>query len=71
MQKEMDAMRAKLQAEMQAGNAGNAAQAAQVEKQRREYGRRGIKLAEFDRTECKEPFLLNQDLDEFRSGMFE
>merc|ERR1712166_772658 len=55
---------------MAAGNAGNAAQAAQVEKQKREYGRRGIKLAEFDRAECKVPYLLNQDLDEFRSGRF-
>jgi len=70
MKKQLDEARAKLQAEMAAGNAGSAAQAAQVEKQKREYGRRGIKLAEFDRTECKDPYLLNQDLDEFRSGRF-
>lgn len=70
MKRQLDEARAKLREEMAAGNAGNAAQAAQVEKQKREYGRRGIKLAEFDRKDCKEPYLLNQDLDEFRSGRF-
>ena len=71
MDRQLAEAKEKLRAEMQAGNAGqNAAQLAQIEKQKKEYGRRGIRLAEFDRAECKDPYLLNQDLDEFRSGRF-
>ena len=55
-------LKAKLRAEMSGGNAATATQKAAVDKQKREYGRRGIKLAEFDRTECKDPYFLNRTL---------
>ena len=70
LQAQLEAAQAKLRAEMSGGNAAAEAQKAAVEKQKREYGRRGIKLAEFDRAECKDPYFLNQDLDEFRSARF-
>ena len=70
LQAQLDEARAKLQAEMDGGSAAQQAQQAAIEKQKREYGRRGIQLAEFDRAECKDPYFLNQDLDEFRSARF-
>ena len=68
VQRQIAEARAQLQAELMGANqkANNEA----VEKQKREYGRRGINLAEFDKAECADPYLLNQDLDAFRSARF-
>jgi hypothetical protein len=58
---------AAMAAEMSGG--GNAANDERVEKQKAEYGRRGISLAEFTKVPTC-PYFVNIDVDEFRSKRF-